>query len=83
MRHDRVREVGVRLDAARRDDEARRVYDPGGLRGQGALGPQHRDAFVLHTHVPGANALGRHDTSAADHEIEHAPSLAQAAGVVK
>ena len=45
--------------------------------------PQHRDASILHAHVPGAHTLRRDDASAADHEIEHAPSLAQAAEGVK
>ena len=83
MRHDAVREVGVGLDAPRRDDEAGGVYDARSFTGQRAGGAQHRDAPVLHAHVPGAYALGRNDTSAADHEVEHAPSLAQAAGAVK
>src|SRR5881397_3384554 len=29
------------------------------------------DAFALDADVPGAHTLGRHDLSAADHEIEH------------
>ena len=66
-----------------RHDEPGGVDDPGRVAGQRAGSAQHRDASVLHAHVPGAHTLGRDDASAADHEIEHAPSLAQAAEGVK
>ena len=83
MRHDAVGEVGVGLDPARAHDEPRGVDDTRRVAGQRAGSAQHRDASILHAHVPGAHALGRDDASAADHKIEHAPSLAQAAEGVK
>jgi hypothetical protein len=83
MRHDRVREVRVGLDAARHHDQARGVdHARRVLRQRPGLG-EGGDALALDTHVPGAYALGRHDTSAADHEIKHAQSLAHAARAVK
>ena len=83
MRHDRVREMRVRLDPARRHDETRGIDDLCRVRGQRSRLSEHGNALALHAHVPGANALGRDDTTAADHEAKHAPSLAQAAGPVK
>jgi hypothetical protein len=83
MRHDRVSEMGMRLDAARRHDEAGGVDDFCDVRRQRPGLCEHGNALALHAHVPGTHALGRHDTTAADHEVEHAQSLAQAGEVVK
>src|SRR5215468_62735 len=83
VRHDAVGEMRVGLHAARGHDEAGGVDDLCRLAGQGPRSAQHRDAPVLDTHVPGPHALRRDDASATDHEIEHAPSLAQPAEAVK
>ena len=82
VRHDPVGQVRVGLDAARRDDLARRVDDARGLGGQRAGRADHRDPLALTPTSQRPDALRRDDLPVADHEIEHDRSLAQVRAAV-
>jgi hypothetical protein len=63
--------VGVRFDPAGDDDHAPRINDPACVRRQGARPAQRDDRAVLYADVQCADALGRHDLSVLDDEIQH------------
>ena len=69
MRHDPVGQVRVGLDAARRDDLARRVDDARAVTRQGARQAHRDDLLALDADVPGAGALGCDDLSVGDHGV--------------
>jgi hypothetical protein len=70
VRHDRVREMGVGLHAARRDDLAGRVDDPRRARRQRPRRGNGGDTLAFHRDIPEAHALGSDHLSTANHEIE-------------
>jgi hypothetical protein len=71
MRHDSVGQMRVGLDATRRHDLAQCVDDACRRGGQRAGKRHRRDALAFDADVPGADAVGGNDLSAANHEIEH------------
>ena len=71
QRGDRPVGVHVWVDAAGDDELASGVHDAAGVAGQRAGRADGDDALALDTDLPGAHALGSHDLSTADHEIEH------------
>jgi len=83
LHRDEVRQVRVRLDAARHDDLAAGVDHPPGL--EPVLRQAQRDdALSFDGHVPPADALRRDDVTPANHEIQHhASSLVGARGTTR
>ena len=71
-RHERVRHVHVRIDAAGHDDLARRVDDARRIRvGQRAGRRDRGDRLALDGDIAPRHALRRHHVAAANDQVEH------------